>query len=153
MCHRRLSLATGTAVVCLVVLGGCGSTNLTAQFKAGYAADRGQLNLVFSAVNKTLTAVPRKSTAEIAGTVSVLAARFGKNLAPLEALKPPARVVTEFATLTSSLQRIESDLRGISVAAKRRSYKGAVLADEQLNSDARAARDAATAIKRKLYTT
>ena len=151
MCHRRYSLATWTVTVCMVVLAGCGSTDPTAQFKAGYDAARGQLNTAFSDVNKTLANTSRQSATQIAGTVGVLATRFHKALTPLEALKPPASVATAFATLTSSLTRVETDLRGISLAAKGRSFHGAVVAVEKLDSDARAASDAAAAIKRKLY--
>lgn len=143
-------------IVCLVALAACGgggAGNPTAQFKTGYAAARGPLNAAFSEVNKTLTGTPRKSATEIAATVGDLAARFGTELAPLEGLKPPARVATEFATLTTSLDRVESDLRQISGAAKRGSFSDTVLAVEKLDGDARSATDAAAAIKRKLYTT
>jgi hypothetical protein len=153
MRHPRLSLATGTAFVCAIVLAGCGSTSPASQFKSGYAAARGGLNTTFTQINQALRSTPRGSAVATAGTIGVLAARFEKDLAPLEALTPPAGVATAFGTLTTSLGRVERDLRDISVAADRRSFGGAVLAVEKFDSDARAASDAATAIKRKLYTT
>jgi hypothetical protein len=134
------------------VLAGCGSSNPTAQFKAGYDAARGPLNATFIDVNNTLTSTRHKSTGEIAARVGVLAARFRNDLAPLDALKPPARLATAFTTLTSSLKRAESDLRAITVAANHRSFAGALLAIQNFDSDSRSATDAAIAIKQKLYT-
>lgn len=151
--HRRRN-AFATLTVCLMVVAGCGSSsNPTTQFKNGYAAARGPLNTTFSEVSSALRGTARGGAAVTAGTVEVLAARFGTDLAPLKALKPPGQVATAFATLTASLGRVESDLREISAAAKRRSFGGAVVAVEKLESDARAATDAASAMKRKLYAT
>jgi len=82
-------------------------------------------------------------------TTGYTAARGSLNAVLLDA---NATLATAFVTLTTSLKRVESDLRAVSVAAKRRNLAGTVLAAENLDSDARAAADAATAIKQKLYT-
>jgi hypothetical protein len=139
-------------ILCLAALAGCGGPGGTAQFTTGYTAARGSLNAVLLDANATLTSTPRKSADQIATRMDALADRFGHDLASLAALKPPATVATAFVTLTTSLKRVESDLRAVSVAAKRRNLAGTVLAAENLDSDARAAADAATAIKQKLYT-
>jgi len=144
-------MAKAVAVIlCLAVLAGCGST-APPQFQAGYAAARRPLNQILSDVNGALKGVRGRSTVRVAGTVGALAGRFRKALAPLEALKPPARIATAFTTLTSSLRRVENDLREISIAARRRNLVGASLAVESLSSDARAASQAAAVIKQKLY--
>jgi hypothetical protein len=151
MQHRRRPMAMATAILCLLALTGCGGADETAQFKAGYASARGPLNKTFGDVARTLKGARGKSTTQIARSMGVLADRFAKKLAPLVALKPPARVTTAFTTLTSSLRRVESDLRGISGAARRRDLAGAQLAVENLATDSRAANEAATVVKQKLY--
>jgi hypothetical protein len=136
-------------ILCLIVTAGCGSST-TAQFKTGYAAAVPPLNRTLMAVTETFAHDKGKSVSQIARSFGDLADRFGKELAPLEALKPPASVAPDFATLTSSLNRVERDLRGPSVAVKHRDVLGVALALESLPSDAGAAADASAAIAEKL---
>jgi phage shock protein PspC (stress-responsive transcriptional regulator) len=144
-------MATAAATLCLVVLAACGGADATAQFKSGYAAARGPLNRTFNAVVKTLSAARGKSAAQIAGTVGALADRFGSEVDSIRALKPPASVATAFATLRASLDRVEGDLRRISLAAKGKDLAGAELALENLGSDSRSASEAGAVVKQKLY--
>jgi hypothetical protein len=139
-------------MLCLVALAaGCGSAATPAQFASGYAAARGPLNQTFGEVNRSLAAARGKSSTEIAAGVGALAVRFANQLAPLEALTPPARVAIAFTTLKASLRRVAADLRGIASAARRRDLAGAQLAVENLASDAHSASLAAAAVKQKLY--
>jgi len=147
------------AILCLVVLAGCGAAQITdkpgdratIRFEAGYAAARTQLNGTLTAVAGTLNLIHTSPTAaaRVPRRLAVLAVRFGRELGPLEALTPPAKARAAFRTLTTSLNRVEGDLHEIPVAATRRNYPGAVLAVENFYSDARAAADAAVAIRPK----
>jgi hypothetical protein len=143
------------AILCVtaLALAGCGgSASTTKQFEGGYAAARAPLNQTFDDVSSTLATARGKSSAEVAASIDGLAARFSRELAPLHALKPPPAAALAFTTLTSSLDRVGGDLRGISSAVKRRDLGGVQLAVESLQSDARAAALAARAIEQKLYT-
>jgi hypothetical protein len=149
MRYRRHSIATCAVILCLIAITACGA-NATAQFKTGYAAARGPLNRTFVDVGKTLTHAKHGSATEVAHSLGTLADRFGTELAPLEALKPPPNVATAFRTLTTSLNRVERDLRGTSVALKVRNLVAADLGLKSLRSDSGAATDAAVAIAQKL---
>ena len=142
-------MTTAATILCLIALAGCGSS-VTAQFKAGYAAARLPLNRTLAEVSKTFADARGKTVAEIAGSLGLLADRFGKELPPLEALKPPARAATAFATLTSSLKRAERDLRGAYAGVQGGNLAAAELAIERLGSDAGDAVDAAVAVGQKL---
>ena len=132
----------------LLLVTACG--NATAQFKTGYAAARVPLNRTFVDVGKTLVHAKRKSATELAHSLGALAERFGKELAPLEALSAPPSVATAFRTLTSSLNRVERDLQGTSVAFATSNLVAADLGLKSFTSDAGAATDAALAIQQKL---
>jgi hypothetical protein len=149
MRHRRPTIATLIVFVCLIVTAGCGAST-TAQFKSGYAAARAPLNRTFVEVAKTFKQYKGKTAAQLGRRFGTLAVRFGQDLAPLEALKPPPRVATAFATLTACLNRVETDLRGASKALKGNDVVAAAHSLEDLTSDASAATDAATAVTKKL---
>ncbi|HEY5317104.1 MAG TPA: hypothetical protein VIJ20_03935 [Solirubrobacteraceae bacterium] len=135
--------------VCLIVIAGCGSSRTT-QFKAGYAAAQAPLNQTFLDVSRTVTHVKGETLAEIARSFGALADRLGEELAPLEALKPPAVAATAFTKLCTSLDRVERDLRGTSVALRAKDLVAAAHALEHLRSDAVTAADAATGVAQKL---
>ena len=136
-------------ILVLIAVTGCGAST-TAQFKSGYAAARAPLNRTFAEVDKTFTDTKGKTITEIAQRLGALADRFGKELAPLEALKPPGIVATAFTTLTRSLNRVERDLRGTYAAVNAGNLPAAELGLEMIRSDAGAATDAATAVAQKL---
>jgi hypothetical protein len=149
MRHRRPTIATLVVLVCLVGIAACGSST-AAQFKAGYASARGPLNRTFAEVAKTFRRVRGKTVAEAATSFGTLAARFGEELGPLETLDPPPKLATAFRTLTSSLNRVESDLRGASTALAAKDVVAAAHSLQNLQSDASAATDAATVVTEKL---
>lgn len=149
MRHRRHPMTTAALVICLNVLAACGGS-ARSEFKTGYAAARAPLNRTFDQVAGTLNHPQGKSVTAIAQSVRVLAGRFGRELAPLEALKAPADVATAFRTLTSSLKRVERDLRGAYVALDGRNLASAELALENVKGDEHAATDAAIAVTQKL---
>jgi hypothetical protein len=142
-------VATAATILCLIALGGCGG-NTSAAFKAGYAAARIPLNRTLADVSKAVTRTPGKTAAGITQRLGALSARFGKELAPLLSLKPPAAVATAFTTLTSSMRRVDSDLKGTYLALRAGNLAAAQLALESLKSDAGDAADAGTAVRRKL---
>jgi hypothetical protein len=149
MRHRRPSLAVCVAICCAVAAAGCGG-GATAQFKADFSAAQGPLNRTFADVATTFTQARGKSVAEIVRSLDALDGRFRKELAPLEALKPPVTVAASFRTLTSSLDRVEGDLRAISAAVKGRDLLAAHQALGSLQSDAGAATNAAGAVAHRL---
>ena len=139
-------------VAAVLALAACGSAGTTSEFASGYSAARAPLNKTFADVTRVIAGARTTSSAELSRNIGVLATRFSQELAPLEALTPPPAVATAFTTLTTSLKRITTDLRGISGSAKRRDLTGAQVALESLASDERAAFLAAAAIKGKIYT-
>jgi hypothetical protein len=149
MHYRRHSIAACVMALCLIVIAGCGS-NATAEFKTGYAAARAPLNRTFVEVARTFSNSKGKTISEITRSLGTLSDRFRKELAPFQALKPPASVATAYTTLTTSLNRVNRDLREIYVAVKGRNLAVATLALAKLRSDAGAASDAAAAITHKL---
>jgi hypothetical protein len=149
MRYRRPSLAVCVAIFCAVSAAGCGG-GATAQFKADFSAAQRPLNRTFADVATTFTQARGKSVTEIVRSLDALDARFRTQLAPLEALKPPVTVAASFRTLTSSLKRVESDLRATSAAVKARDLLAAHQALASLQSDAGTATKAAGAVAQKL---
>ncbi|HWF35013.1 MAG TPA: hypothetical protein VG295_06565 [Solirubrobacteraceae bacterium] len=133
----------------LLAVTACG-TSATERFKARYAAAQAPLNRTFADIANTFTHAKGKTTAEIAGSLTALADRFHRQLAPLEALKPPAPVATAFRTLTGGLDRMERDLRATSSAVKGRDLVAAHDALASLQRDAGAATRAASAVTHTL---
>ncbi|HWF52962.1 MAG TPA: hypothetical protein VG294_20120 [Solirubrobacteraceae bacterium] len=149
MRYRRRSLAVRVAIFCAVSVAGCGG-GATAQFKAGFSAAQRPLNRTFADVATTFSQARGKSVKGIARSLDALDVRFRKQLAPLEALKAPPAVAASFRTLTSSLKRVEGDLRAISAAVKHRDLLAAHQALGSLQSDAGAATNAAGTVAKKL---
>jgi hypothetical protein len=108
------------------------------------------LNRTFVAVSKEFHHAKGKTVTEIGDGFGALAIRFGKELGPLEALKPPAAIKTAFATLTSSLRRVERDLRRASAELRAGHVDAGARWLERLTSDGGDATDAAAAITRRL---
>jgi hypothetical protein len=142
-------MASAATILCLIALTACGR-DTTAQFKSGYAAARVPVNRALTAVGKTVTRTPGKTAGEITSRLGALSSRFGSELAPMLALKPPASVATAFTTLTSSLERVDRDLQGTYLALRSGNLLAAELALESLKSDAGDAADAGTAVTQKL---
>jgi hypothetical protein len=142
-------IAACIAVLGLIAIAGCGSST-TAQFITGYSAAQSPLNRTFVGVKKAFTEAKGRTIPEIARSFSTLADRFGQELPALEALKPPTRLATAFTTLTTSLNRVERDLREASLAFERKDVVEAAHSLQNLQSDSVAATDAATAIARNL---
>jgi hypothetical protein len=136
----------------LIAITGCGSST-TAQFKSGYTAARGPLNRTFVEIKRAFTDAKGKTLPEIARSFAAVTGQFGQELPALEALKPPASVATAFATLTTSLDRVESDLRATTAAFKSKEVDAAARSLQNLQSDSLAATDAATAVTQKLAVT
>jgi hypothetical protein len=142
-------MASAATILCLIALASCGG-NTTAQFKTGYVAARVPLNRTLTSVGKAVTRTPGKTAAGIIRRLGVLSARFGDELGPLLALKPPASVATAFRTLTRSMQRVDRDLRETYLALGGQNFPAARLALESVRSDAAAAADAGAAVAQKL---
>lgn len=149
MYRRRRPMATVAAILCLIAVAACG-TDTTAQFKKGYAAARVPLNQTLAAVTVTLNHLQGQSLTEIISRFGSLSARFGGQLPPLLALKPPASVAIPFTTLTASMRRVSSDLKGTYAGLRDSDHAAVTLALDSLVADAGDARDAGTAIARKL---
>ena len=152
MRYRRPWIATCIVLLGLVAITGCGSST-TAQFKSGYSAARIPLNRTFVAIKLAFTQAQGKTLPEIARSFAAVTDRFGQELPALEALKPPAGVATAFATLTTSLDRVEGDLRATTAAFEHKDVDAAARSLQNLQSDSLAATDAATAVTRKLAVT
>ncbi|MEA2197420.1 MAG: hypothetical protein QOJ25_1471 [Solirubrobacteraceae bacterium] len=142
-------MASAATILCLIAVAACGN-DATAQFKAGYAAARVPVNRTLLEVAKAVRRTPGRTAAQITRRLGVLSARFGTDLAPLLALRPPARVATAFTTLTRSMRRVEVDLRETYAALRVGNFPMAQLALESVRSDAAAAADAGAAVNQKL---
>jgi hypothetical protein len=142
-------MASAATILCLIALAACGG-NPTAQFRTGYAAARLPLNQTLTGVGSAVTRTPGKTAGAIILRLGVLSTRFGAELGPLLALKPPAAVATAFRTLTRSMQRVERDLRATYLALRGQDLAAAQLALESVKSDAAAAADAGGAVAQKL---
>jgi hypothetical protein len=148
MRYRRHWIAACAAIACVIAVTGCGGA--ADPFKAHYEAAVLPLHQTFADLASTFIHAPGKTTAEIAQSLGVLSDRLGRQLAPLEALKPPRAVAIPFRALTTSLNRVAGDLRATYVAVTHHDVAAAQPAIVSLQRDARVATDASAAVKDKL---
>lgn len=137
------------AIICVIATAACG-TDTTAAFKQGYASARGPLNQTLTEIMATITHPRGQTPAQILTQTTVrigaLATRLDSQLGSLTSLRPPARVATQFATLTSSMRRVGKDLRGAYAGFHAGNQAVATLALESLQADAGDASSAGLAV-------
>jgi len=142
------------AVLC-VLAAGCGggsstTTSTRSTFRAGYLKLRGPLNQTGTAIAAEITASPHQTDAQVASAFAGLAGRFHRQLATLEALKPPPSLSSAFAAATTGATRMDADLRAVSVAATKHDADAARKATAALGRDLTATGVGAAQIKRSL---
>ena len=143
-------MLAGTAAVCLVVAGCGGSDQTTAAFKSGYVRASMPIERTGIAITRAVLGIPHQTDARIAAEFADLANSFDTEVITLEALKAPASVSSAFTTVTAAANRLDDDLRAISVGASRHDGRAARAGVAAILNDAGAMNSGAATIRKKL---
>jgi hypothetical protein len=145
---RRARKLAGAVVVCLVAAG-CGSDQ-TAAFKSAYVRASGPIESTGVDIARELEAAAHQTDAKITSEFGDLATRFDAELITLEGLKPPPGSSADFAKLTSAANRLDDDLRAISLGAGGHNVPVVRTGLESIVTDGSALNSAAAKLRREL---
>ena len=149
MHHGRAAWVLSVVAV-VAVLSGCGGSDTTAQFKAGYNSVRAELNQTGQAIAQEISQASKQTDAQVSASFRSLAQRFSTQVARLTALKPPSSVAAEWNNVTDAAEKLDSDLSKIASDIGAHDTSGAQQAVASLAANAKALQKAITPIKQKL---
>jgi hypothetical protein len=144
---RKLVSAT---VLCLAIAGCGGSDHTTVAFKSGYEQASQPIETTGADIAQALKDASHQTDARIASAFGDLANRFDGELIQLEALKPPASVSSAFVKLTAAANRLDTDLRAISVGASHHEASAAKAGLQAIIADGGAMNSAAATVRQEL---
>ena len=149
MHHGRAAWVLSVVAV-VAVLSGCGGSDTTAQFKAGYNSVRAELNQTGQAIAQEISQASKQTDAQVSASFRSLAQRFSTQVAKLTALKPPSSVATEWNKVTDAATKVDSDLSAIGSGAGAHNSSATQKAAASLAEDASALTQAINPVKQKL---
>lgn len=152
MRERVLVLMCAAAAFMLpTACGGSSSSNTTAKFKSEYNQIKGPLNATSRAIGAEIEQASKQTDAQVGAAFHSLATRFQSQLSQLQTMKPPADLQSDWNTVISAGQRIETDLGDVVSAAATHSFSAAEQAGAKLVMDAEALKAAVAPIKAQLH--
>jgi hypothetical protein len=129
------------ALSCAIAAGaaGCGASSKTsgeqaetATFKAGYTKQRTVLNATFEELGQIITGASDKTDAQLQSDLRAVESKYHLQLASLETLKPPAKLTSQFTTVTAAGRTLDDDLNKMVAAVAGHDAAAAKASTERL---------------------
>jgi hypothetical protein len=156
----RRRAAAALALCCALAAGGaagCGSGGngddakaQAAAFKQGYSRERTALNTTAEQIGTVLTGADGQTDAALSAQLRKVETRYRGQLAGLKALKPPANLQADFATVTRASTRLDTDLLAIVKAVDAHDAGTAQATTQQLVAHIPAVKTASAKVVRAL---